>query len=220
MAESSKNSSFSLASVQRLPNYLRYLKELQDEGVEYASAPMIADKMGVTSVLVKKDLLPVIQSQGKPKLGYQVKTLIDDINQFLGYDNTKDAIIVGVGSLGKALVGYEGFKAYGLNICAGFDVNPEITNTEIRGVKILPVSKLINLVERLHVHIGIITVPKEYAQEIADMMVRAGIIAIWNWAPAHINVPENVAVKNEDIASSLAILTNQMKDKVIAKEEK
>ncbi len=220
MAESSKNSSFSLASVQRLPNYLRYLKELQDEGVEYASAPMIADKMGVTSVLVKKDLLPVIQSQGKPKLGYQVKTLIDDINQFLGYDNTKDAIIVGVGSLGKALVGYEGFKAYGLNICAGFDVNPEIANTEIRGVKILPVSKLINLVERLHVHIGIITVPKEYAQEIADMMVRAGIIAIWNWAPAHINVPENVAVKNEDIASSLAILTNQMKDKVIAKEEK
>ncbi len=220
MAESSKSNSFSLASVQRLPNYLRYLKELQDEGVEYASAPMIADKMGVTSVLVKKDLLPVIQSQGKPKLGYQVKTLIDDINQFLGYDNTKDAIIVGVGSLGKALVGYEGFKAYGLNICAGFDVNPEIANTEIRGVKILPVSKLINLVERLHVHIGIITVPKEYAQEIADMMVRAGIIAIWNWAPAHINVPENVAVKNEDIASSLAILTNQMKDKVIAKEEK
>lgn len=215
-----KNAPFSLASAQRLPNYLRFLKEEKAKGTEYVSAPMIAEAMGVTSILVKKDLFPVIRSEGKPKLGYKVLSLIDDINQFLGYNNSKDAVIVGVGSLGKALLGYLGFENYGLNICAGFDVNPDIIGHEINGKQILPMDKLVNIIERLHVHIGIITVNKEAAQEVADMMVKAGVVAIWNWAPTHINVPDTVALKNEDIASSLAILTNQMKEKIIEKEEK
>lgn len=215
-----KKYSFSLASASRLPNYLRYLKDLAEQSITYVSCPMIAEKMGLSSMLVKKDLLPVIQKSGKPKLGYEVKGLIDDINLFLGYNNTKDAIIVGVGSLGKALLGYPGFASYGLRIIAGFDHNPEIINTEVNGIKILSIDKLVNLVSRMHIHIGIITVDKDHAQEVADLLIQAGILAIWNWAPTHLNVPDSIALKNEDMAASLAILSNQMKNKVIEKEEK
>lgn len=208
--DSKSTESISLTTLQRLPNYLRYLKTCEQQGITYISSVMIAKGMDLTPMVVKKDLAVAVVTEGKPKLGYCVESLIYDIEKFLGYDNTKDAVIVGVGKLGHALMAYEGFSNYGLNIIVGFDSNVIIG--EVNGKKILPMNKFTNLVKRLNIHIGIITVPKEHAQEIADLMVAAGIKAIWNWAPIRIDVPNDIAIKHEDLAASLAVLSNSLNE--------
>ena len=208
--DSKNTESISLTTLQRLPNYLRYLKTCEQQGIVYISSVMIAKGMDLTPMVVKKDLAVAVITEGKPKLGYCVESLIYDIEKFLGYDNTKDAVIVGVGKLGHALMAYEGFSNYGLNIMIGFDAN--VTTSEVNGKKILPMNKFVDLVKRLNIHIGIITVPKENAQEIADLMVSAGVRAIWNWAPIKLEVPNNIAVKQEDLAASLAVLSNRLKE--------
>ncbi|MDD2592411.1 MAG: redox-sensing transcriptional repressor Rex [Erysipelotrichaceae bacterium] len=200
----------SLTSLRRLPSYLRYLKTQRDNGIDYLSSIIIAQAMELSPMVVKKDLSIAIKVEGKPKLGYHVDSLIKDIEMFLGYDNKKDAVLVGVGSLGKALLSYEGFKNYGLNIIVGFD--KEVNEPAILDKKILSIDKFSNLTKRMNIHIGIITTNKEAAQEIANMMVEAGIKAIWNWAPVKLSVPEDIVVKNEDLAASLAVLSNSLSD--------
>ncbi|MPM97026.1 Redox-sensing transcriptional repressor Rex [bioreactor metagenome] len=209
------NENISLTTLQRLPNYLRYFKAMAEQGTEYLSSVTIAKDLNLTPMVVKKDLSVALITDGKPKLGYQVAALISDIEQFLGYDNTQDAVIVGVGQLGKALMSYEGFSHYGLNIIVGFDIDEHVR--DVNGKKVLPMNKFRNLVERMKIHIGIITVPKENAQEVAELMIRSGIRAIWNWAPVQLNVPEQIAVKQEDLAASLAVLSNRLKE-LIKKE--
>lgn len=206
--------SFSLAAVLRMPNYLRYLNELRESGVEYVSSTDIGERMGINPVLVKKDLSSVLRTDGKPKLGYAVVPLIQDIEYFLGYDDVKDVVLVGTGRLGQALMSYHGFENYGINIVVAFDSDPALIGKEINGIKIMHISKMEDLITRLRLNIGVITVPKDQAQEVADKMIRAGIKGIWNWAPVHLTVPDDVALKNEDIASSLAILSNEMKKKL------
>lgn len=215
--ESKNLASFSLAAVQRIPSYLRYLKELQQEGIEYVSSTAIGNKMNLNPILVKKDLSILTTVEGKPKLGYKVSALIKDIEAFLGYDNTKDAVIIGCGNLGQALLSYPGFSNYGINICLGFDIDSNIVGSVINGVTIMPMSKLEDLIDRLHIHIAILTVPKQVAQEIANRLSKTQIRAIWNWAPTQLKVEPHIAVKNEDIASSLAVLTNKMKE-ILEKE--
>ncbi|MEG2453758.1 MAG: redox-sensing transcriptional repressor Rex, partial [Clostridia bacterium] len=147
---------------------------------------------------------------GKPKTGFNVDELILKISSFLGYDNVDDAILVGVGKLGSALLGYKGFGNYGLNIVASFDVDDNIINGNDKGFKVFNISKLPNLVSRLKIKIGIITVPAESAQDVCDLMINSGIKAIWNFSPTQLVVPNNIAIKNEDIAASLAILSQKL----------
>lgn len=207
-----ENVSISLATFQRMPRYLRFLKEKQSEGQEYISSVGIADALLLNAALVKKDLSQAIISEGKPKIGYYIPDLISDIEDFLGYNNTKDAILVGAGKLGQALMEYKGFEQYGLNIIAAFDIREDIIGKEIAGKKILPAEKLQSLVKKLDIKMGILTIPQDSAQQTADVLIKAGIKAIWNFTPAHITTPENVAIKNENMATSLAMLSNQLKD--------
>ena len=200
------------ATLTRLPIYYRYLINLQQQGEKNISSAKISADMNLSAVQVRKDLAYVSSIAGKPKTGFDVDELIKDIALFLGYDNTTDAIIVGVGQLGRTLLSYAGFENYGLNIVAGFDVDERIINSRINGKLIMPMEKLKNFVRRINVHIGIITVPYQDAQKVCDELVDAGIKAIWNFAPTHIYVPEGVVLKDEDIASSLAILSSQLKD--------
>ena len=195
-----------------MPAYLRVLNQLKDENIEYVSSNKIGELLNLKPILVKKDLGLVTSQQGKPRLGFKISILISDIETFLGYDNSKDALIIGVGHLGRALLSYPGFKNYGVNICLGFDIDNQIIGKTIDGVTIMPMSKLEDLTNRLHIHIAIICVPKEFAQEIVDRLATTCIRAIWNWAPIDLNVPSYIAVKNEDIATSLAVLTNKMKE--------
>lgn len=200
------------ATLSRLPIYYRYLINLQKCGKRSISSAKISSDMNLSAVQVRKDLACVSSIAGRPKTGFDVNELIKDIALFLGYDNTTDAIIVGVGQLGRTLLSYAGFENYGLNIVAGFDVNKKIIGSKVNGKLIMPIEKLKNFAERINVHIGIITVPHQEAQKVCDELVEAGIKAIWNFAPTHICVPEGVVIKDEDIASSLAILSGQLKD--------
>lgn len=201
--------------LKRLPGYLSYLKSLSTDNVSYISATSIANALGMGEVQVRKDLA-MVSDGGRPKIGYQRESLIDDISSFLGYDNATDAILVGAGKLGQALLGYSGFEAYGLNILAAFDVKPMADQTE-DGKPIYPISQLESFCRDNMVLMGIITVPSQYAQEVCDRMVQCGIKAIWNFAPTHLDVPDNILVQNENMATSLAVLSMhlqaQMKDK-------
>lgn len=201
--------------LKRLPGYLAYLKTLQDDVSPYISATALANALGMGEVQVRKDLA-MVSDGGRPKIGYQRHALIDDIEQFLGYDNTTDAVIIGAGKLGQALCGYSGFAAYGLNILAAFDAAPVADHTD-EGKPIYHVSQLQSFCRSNKVLMGIITVPAQHAQEVCDQLISCGIKAVWNFAPIHLDVPANILVQNENMATSLAVLSMhlqaQIKDK-------
>ena len=116
---------------------------------------------------------------------------------------------MGVGRLGRALISYKGFDRYGLKIVVAFDEDDSIAGMSIGETPVFPVSKLTDLCRRLGVHIGIVTVPAPFAQSVCDMLIDAGILAIWNFAPVHLNVPEEIIVQNENMAASLAVLSKR-----------
>ena len=165
---------------------------------------------------MRKDLA-MVSDGGRPKIGYQREALIDDIEQFLGYDNTTDAVLIGAGKLGQALMGYKGFDEYGLNILAAFDIHPKIKKTE-EGKPVYNISELSKFCRTHKVLMGIITVPAEGAQSVADQLIAGGIKAIWNFAPTHLDVPPNILVQNENMATSLAVLSVHLQAQI--KEEK
>lgn len=202
----------SKATIARYPIYLRYLREKQEAGEENISSTRIADDLKLNPVQVRKDLALVSSVSGKPKLGFGVVELITDLERFLGLDNVNDAVLVGVGGLGKALLLYGGFAGYGLNIVAGFDVREEVIGTRVGNVPIFGTDKLKSTVERLGVKLGIVTVPQAAAQATADLLVASGIRGIWNFAPTHLDLPQGVTVKNEDLAASLSVLRKQLEN--------
>lgn len=191
--------------LKRLPIYLSYLKSLPQGTAEHISATTLANALGMGEVQVRKDLA-MVSDGGRPKIGYHRESLMEDISQFLGYDNTTDAILVGAGKLGQALLGYSGFEEYGLNILAGFDICPTIQKTE-EGKPILPMSELENFCKMNKVLMGIITVPAQCAQQVCDKLIACGIKAVWTFAPVHLDVPDNILVQNENMATSLALLS-------------
>ncbi len=200
--------------LKRLPGYLAYLKSLPEGNTPYISATALANALGMGEVQVRKDLAQVSDG-GRPKIGYLRESLMEDISQFLGYDNTTDAILVGAGKLGQALLGYSGFSAYGLNILAAFDTEP-FGEKSTEGKPVYPMEKMEGFCRSNKVLMGIITVPTPYAQQVCDQMIRCGIKAVWNFAPTHLDVPAGILVQNENMATSLAVLSMhlraQMKD--------
>ena len=206
----------SKAVLKRLPGYLSYLKTTQDGGSPYISATALANALGMGEVQVRKDLAMVCDG-GRPKIGYLRERLIDDIEQFLGYDNTTDAVLIGAGKLGQALCGYSGFEAYGLNILAAFDAKPAADHTE-EGKPIYPMEQLQSFCRTNKVLMGIITVPAQFAQSVCDQLIECGIKAVWNFAPTHLDVPEHILVQNENMATSLAVLSMHLQAQI--KEKK
>lgn len=202
--------------LKRLPGYLAYLKNMPEDAPTHISATALANALGMGEVQVRKDLA-MVSAGGRPKIGYQREALINDIEQFLGYDNTTDAVLIGAGKLGQALMGYKGFDEYGLNILAAFDAHPKQSRTE-EGKPIYPISKLTQFCRSHKVLMGIITVPAEGAQEVADQLIAGGIKAIWNFAPAHLDVPAGILVQYENMATSLAVLSVHLQAQI--KEEK
>ena len=200
----------SKATLARMPLYLHFLQEESSKGAQYISSTVIAQNISVSSVLVRKDLALVASEAGRPRMGFAINRLIVDIEKFLGYDNLSEAIIVGAGGLGRAMLGYEGFINNGLNIVAAFDINQAVIGKVIAGKNIMPLSKMQAFVMENNIRIGIITVPKEAAQDVLNQMVEAGIKAIWNFAPAPLRAPKDVVLKTEDLAASLAMLAGKM----------
>lgn len=198
-----------LPAVRRLPIYWHLLHGLLEKGWEYVSTTVIADELKLDAIQVRKDLA-LTGITGKPRVGYTIKTLISAIESFLGWDSNNEAFLVGVGHLGTALLGYNGFARFGLHIVAAFDDDPQKVGGEVHGLPIFPLEKMNDLAERLHVKIAIITVPAEAAQAVADQLINVGIVGIWNFTPAFLMVPEGVVVQNEDLASGLAVLSHKL----------
>ncbi|MCC6124017.1 MAG: redox-sensing transcriptional repressor Rex [Pirellulales bacterium] len=198
-----------LPSIRRLPAYLRLLQSLRADGRDVVSCTHIGKELGLVCTQVRKDLA-VTGIVGKPKVGYNVPALIASIEEFLGWNNPQDAFLVGVGSLGRALMGYQGFQEYGLRIVAGFDVDPAKIGVEVHGKKVFPLEELGNTAAEMRVLVGVLTVPAAAAQDAARSMVQAGIRAIWNYTPATLEVPPSVVVEDVKLSASLAVLSSRL----------
>ena len=204
--------------LRRLPTYLTYLKSIENSDSPYISATALAAALGMGEVQVRKDLA-MVSDGGRPKIGYPREMLIRDIEQFLGYDNTTDAVLIGAGKLGQALMCYKGFDEYGLNILAGFDTSPDVDFTD-NGKPIYPMDQLESFCRGHKILMGIITTPERSAQLVCDQLIKCGIKAIWSFAPSHLEVPEGVMVHNENMATSLAILSVHLQAQMREKKEK
>ena len=199
----------SKATLGRLPEYLKLLKSLDPEDNIYISATAIAKSLSLGEVQVRKDL-SAVSGAGKPKVGYETADLIIQLEEALGRYELTPAVLVGAGKLGKALLDYDGFRDFGVDIAAAFDQN---TETEVFGKnakKIMPIDKLAEYCKSNNIKIGIITVNGRAAQSVCDRMLEGGIEAIWNFAPAKLEVPDGVLIRQENLALSLAHLNNQL----------
>ena len=194
--------------LMRLPIYLNYVKSLPDS-IQNISATQMAKALGLGDVMVRKDLAKV-SSGGRRKLGYVRETLAEDIERFLDVPVCTDAVVIGSGRLGQALLDYEGFDKSGLNILAGFDVNDTLYHTSA-GKPIYPMEHFSLFCKNNRIRIAVITVPVEHAQRVCDIAVETGVDAIWNFAPVHLRVPSHVIVHNENLAASLTTLRMQLR---------
>ncbi|MEI6892998.1 MAG: redox-sensing transcriptional repressor Rex [Pontiella sp.] len=196
-------------TLKRLPLYLRLLRKMKEAGEEYASGTVVAKELGLDPIVVRKDLA-ITGAVGRPRLGFPMNEIIDSIEQFLGWSNTSDAILVGVGNLGAALLGYTGFEQHGIRIVAAFDSNPDIIGTTVNGKVVQAVEEMPEFAKRMHVQIGVMTVTASVAQHVADAMLEGGIRAIWNFTPTNLDVPDYVILQREELASSLAVLSHRL----------
>ena len=199
-------------SLRRLPWYLAHVKLLMNSGVEFVSSTQIASATNVDSSQVAKDL-SLLDISGKTRVGYEVKSLVEVLEDFLGFTKCHKACIFGVGSLGGALMTDSGLEQYGLKLVAGFDIREEIIGKEINGIPIYHTNDFKKVQEREKMVIGIITVPVDKAQESAEEMVKGGIGALWNFTPYKIKVDENIVVQETSLYAHLAVMFNRLNGK-------
>lgn len=199
-------------TLKRLPVYLNYLKRKKKQGISQISFPVIARDVELSVMQVKKDISAITTKSGKPKIGHNIDDLIYDIRAFLDYNTITKAVIIGVGSLGKALLSYERFKEYGVEIVAAFDIDEKVIDKKINNLIIKPFYELWLTCKREKIEIGIITANASSAQMISDELIKNGVNAIWNFAPTHIKTPDHVIVQNENMASNLAVLSRHLKE--------
>lgn len=206
-------------TLRRLPIYYQYLKNLESTGTKVISCTTIGNDLDFDPTQVRKDF-SYTGVEGKPKVGYLVADLLREIEEFLGWNKVNAAFLVGAGNLGTALLGYSQFKQHGLSIVGAFDKDEAKIGRLIHGKRVLALEKLPGLALRMGIRLGIITVPPASAQEVADLMVKGGIQAIWNFAPVTLKVPSPVLVRNEELYYSLASLSHSLAKKMHTKTEK
>ena len=202
-----------LPTIRRYPLYLSAINAKIAQGESFVSSAALARELDIDPVKLRKGLA-MAGVPGTPRRGYPARELTDAINRALGWDNTIDAALVGVGSLGRALLGYQGFKELNLSIAVAFDSFPAIIGTDCHGVQVWDVADLTKIVQRLKLKLGILTVPNAAAQECVDLLVAAGIRGIWNFTAVQLTVPQGVKVQRVDLAASLAILSHAISTEV------
>lgn len=200
----------SLPTIKRLPSYLHVIEHANKEGKQYISGTVIADELELEPIQVRKDLA-VTGIVGKPRIGFPVPELIEAIHNFLHWNKDHNAIILGAGNLGTALMGYIEFRRRGMNIVAAFDPDKEKIGRTINGTEVYSLNQMQAKVEQLHVDIAILTVPSAQAQAVADLLVKSGIKAIWNFTNVKLKVPPDVIVQKEDLSSGYAVLSVKMR---------
>ncbi len=198
-------------TLRRLPWYLSNARLMKEQGERYASSTRLALQLGMDSSQIAKDL-SYVNVSGKPRMGYEVDELIDVLERFLGFTERHTAFLFGVGSLGAALLSDSGLSQFGLEIVAAFDVNPALVGKTINGIPVYHTDEYPEKMQEYNhdVHIGVLTVPINIAQEITDKMVASGIRAVWNFTPFRIRVPETIVVQNTSLYAHLALMFNRL----------
>ncbi|MDR1385005.1 MAG: redox-sensing transcriptional repressor Rex [Planctomycetaceae bacterium] len=202
---------YPVPSIQRLPVYLRYLKKLKTNSETSVSCTKIADELGQLSVQVRKDLA-ITGITGRPKVGYRIIDLIEAIEMFLGWNRITRAFLVGAGSLGSAILGYQGFSEFGLDIVAAFDTDPNKLGTKIHGCPVHHTDELTCMGKDKNIDVGILTVPAAAAQVAADLLVNVGVRGIWNYTPILLELPGRVICEHVKLSASFAVLSCAIKN--------
>ena len=209
MIDDSNNIILPEPTLRRLPWYLAYIDILKANGVETVSSTQISKAISVDSSQIAKDL-SFLNIKGKTRIGYKVDYLASELSDFLGFQDVHSAFMIGVGSLGSALIQDSSLMQYGLRIVAGFDVNKDVIGTEICGVPIYDISELSKRQAEYGAEIGVLAVPVEYAQQSADLLADCGVKAIWNFTPFRIRVADDVVIQNTSIYAHLAVMYNRI----------
>jgi len=196
-------------AVRRLSLYLRQLQAFKRKDRRTISSKQLGESLGLTDAQVRKDLAYFGQF-GHPGIGYRVDDLIAQLRHILGTDKTWNVVLVGAGNLGRALMAYRGFTAKGFNLAAVFDNDPTKAGKRIGGFVIQPLSELEETIRKHAVRLGVLTVPAEVAQDVADKLVAAGVRGLLNFAPISLQLPPNIAINSVDLAVSLEQLSFQV----------
>ena len=196
----------SQAVIRRLPRYYRYLGELLEDGVERISSNDLSKRMKLTASQIRQDLNN-FGGFGQQGYGYNVQYLYEEIGKILGLDRQHNIIVVGAGNMGQALANYAAFENRGFILKGIFDVNPRLQGVSIRGVPIRMMDDLKAFVQNNNIDIAVLTIPKEKAIEVANMLVDNGVRAIWNFAHTDLNLPDNIVVENVHLSESLMQLS-------------
>ena len=196
----------SKAVIKRLPRYYRYLGDLMNNGVERISSSDLSKKMRVTASQILQDLNN-FGGFGQQGYGYNVRYLHTEISKILGLEEEHPMIIVGAGNLGQALANYVEFDKMGFRLVGIFDINPVLEGIGVRGIEIKMISDLPFFLKENNVEIATLTLPKNKAAEMAELLVNNGVKAIWNFAHLDLNVPEDVIVENVHLSESLMTLS-------------
>lgn len=196
-------------TLSRLPWYLAYVNRLADAGIEHVSSTAISRQINVEASQIAKDL-SYLGIKGKTRIGYNVAALADCLERFLGFRQRHRALMAGVGSLGSALIADRGLGRFGLEIVAGIDSDPAVAGTTTGGVKVYAPEEMRRVVREMGVEIGIIAVPVDHAQQVADELVAAGVRALWNFTPCRILCREGIVVQDTSIYAHLAVMYNRL----------
>lgn len=199
-------SKISMAVIRRLPKYHRYLKELLEKDIRRISSKELSDIIGFTASQIRQDLNN-FGGFGQQGYGYNVDLLYHEIEKILGLNKAYSTIIVGAGNLGQAIVNYTSFTKTGFMPKAMFDVNPKLIGLKIRDLEIMDADNIETFVNENSIDIGVICTTKEHAQKIADRLVKCNIKGIWNFAPADLEVPDDVMLENVHLSESLYTLS-------------
>lgn len=196
-------------TLRRLPWYLAYVEILKARNVEYVSSTQISRALNVDASQIAKDL-SFLALKGKTRIGYEVNALVETLADFLGFRTSHKAYVFGAGSLGAALMQDSGLSNYGLEIVAGFDVDPVKVGKTVGNVRIHHIDDISDVMEENPASIAILTVPVECAQETADIAIGEGIKAIWNFTPYRVKVAEGIVMANTSIYAHLALIFNRL----------
>jgi redox-sensing transcriptional repressor len=194
------------ATVARLPAYRRALMDAADAGLRTLASGTIAEAVGVHPDQVRKDLSH-LATRGVRGVGYDVAALIAETSTILGLDEERTVVLVGAGNLGRALAAYEGFAPQGFRLVGVLDVDRAVVGTDVGGIAVAHLDELPRIARREQVDMGVVAVPGPAAQAVVDAMVAAGLRAVLNFAPVHVRVPADVAVRRVDLSTELQMLS-------------
>ena len=197
--------------VSRLPQYVRILSRLHQEGAQVVSSQQLGEKLQVTPAQIRKDL-SYFGRFGKQGRGYSVAHLLGRLKQILGLNSHWNVAVVGVGRLGRAILSYPGFNPDGFRLVAAFDANPEVVGQSVAGLEVLPMARLAQEVRDRNITIAIVAVPTDHTQEVVDRLVECGVKAMLNYAPITPQVTEGVKIRNIDPVLSLQSMTYYLTD--------